>query len=379
MNKMHVASIIFLITLSLLIIPQATTSNDPSVHFDSSPTTTWYTNAPYQYVATISSPYNWTLKTDATLHMSDGNVVNDTASQTIFGMLSTGSYWVNISISYHNSTGKTTLLTYQNYTLNIVNKPFIYSTPETFFYPDSTYNYTYEVNQGNITGHSSGMSLNKTSHTLSEYLTGTSYTFFITVSDKNGTYTQDWGVSSNDLSAMTFDALIGSGIVNVTAPITGIGVNDTTIFLNGTPVFTSIGLTHPYSLNIVNNLYYTISTDSQASQDATIFFNKLASGTSYRIYLIYDNGTFNDYVSSATVPVSGILSFTYVPATMQLDPIVDLIPYTAPPPQPPAKQIIPPAQNYVNYLESISGILLLIGLLAIFMMGILYLKRSEAK
>ena len=32
-----------------------------------------------------------------------------------------------------------------------------------------------------------------------------------------------------------------------------------------------------------------------------------------------------------------------------------------------------------NYLESISGILLLIGLLAIFMMGILYLKRSEVK
>ena len=97
------------------------------------------------------------------------------------------------------------------------------------------------------------------------------------------------------------------------------------------------------------------------------------------IIFIYDNGTFNDYVSSATVPASGTLSFTYVPATMQLDPIVDLIPYTAPPPQPPAKQIIPPAQNYVNYLESISGILLLIGLLAIFMMGILYLKRSEVK
>ena len=42
---------------------------------------------------------------------------------------------------------------------------------------------------------------------------------------------------------------------------------------------------------------------------------------------------------------------------------------TAPPPQQPAKQIIPPTQNYVNYLESISGILLLIGLLAIFMVG----------
>ena len=132
MNKMHVVSIIFLITLSLMIIPQTSASNDPSVHFDSSPTTTWYNQTPYQYVVTISSPYNWTLKTDATLHMSDGNIANNTASQTIFGVLSTGSYWVNISISYHNSTEKTTLLTYQNYTLNIVNKPFIYSTPETF-------------------------------------------------------------------------------------------------------------------------------------------------------------------------------------------------------------------------------------------------------
>ena len=370
MNKMHVASIIFLITLSLLIIPQATISNDPSVHFDSSPTTTWYTNAPYQYVATISSPYNWTLKTDATLHMSGGNIANDTSSQTIFGILTTGSYWVNISISYHNSTGKTTLLTYQNYTLNIVNKPFIYSTPETFFYPDSTYNYTYEVNQGNITGHSSGMKLNKTSHTLSEYLTGTSYAFFITVSDKNGTYTQDWGVSSNDLSTMTFDALIGSGIVNVTAPITGIGVNDTTIFLNGSPVFTSIGLTHPYWLDIYNTTYYTLSTNSNTTQPATIYFNSLIPGTFYNMVMIYNNGATAKLLKTVTIDSSGIVSFTYNASNMPLDPVFELLPYTYTHSTTPQKKV---SYNYIHIAT-----ILTIGIFAMIFV-VYFLRRDEGK
>ena len=328
MNKMHVASIIFLITLSLLIIPQATTSSDPSVHFDSSPTTTWYTNTPYQYVATISSPYNWTLKTDATLHMSDGNIANDTASQTIFGMLSTGSYWVNISISYHNSTGKTTLLTYQNYTLNIVNKPFIYSTPETFFYPYTTYNYTYAVNQGSITNYSFGMTLNKTSHTLSEYLRGrTSYSFFITISNGNGTYTQEWGVSSNNLSVMSFDAMIGSGIVNVTAPITGIGVNDTTVFLNGSPIFTSFGLTHTYWLDIYNNTYYNLSTNSNQTQPAIIYFNSLIPGNFYNLYMIYNNGSSEKVIKTVPASYAGTISFTYNASNMPLDPVFEILPF----------------------------------------------------
>ena len=184
----------FLLVFTLLIIPQASASNPaPSVHFNSSPTTSWYNETPYEYAASISAPYNWTLKTNASLHMSGGNTVNDTAAQTVFGILSTGSYWVNLSITYHNATNVTTLLIYQNFTLTILNKPYIYSTPETFFYQDSTYNYTYEINQGNITNYSSGFMLNKTTHTLSEYLSGTSYSFFLTVSDKNGTYTQYWG------------------------------------------------------------------------------------------------------------------------------------------------------------------------------------------
>ena len=246
MKKWPVIPIIFLVALTFLVPSQASASTVPSAHFDSSPITTWYNQTPYEYAASISAPYNWTLRTNAPLHMSGGNTVNYTAAQTVFGVLSTGKYWVNISISYHNTMNVTTLLTYQNFTLTVLNRPYIYSTPETFFYPDSTYNYTYEINQGNITNYSSGFSLNRTSHTLSQYLRGSSYSFFLTVSDENGTYTQYWGVSSNDTSRVNFNAVIGSGLVNITAPLSGIGVNNTAVFLNGKPIFMSIGLTHPH-------------------------------------------------------------------------------------------------------------------------------------
>ena len=153
--RLLVVPILFLLLMGMITVPQANASTPLSVHFNSSPITSWYNQTPYEYAASISAPYNWTLKTNASLHMSGGNTVNDTAAQTVFGILSTGRYWVNISITYHNATNVTTLLIYQNFTLTILNKPYIYSTPETFFYQDSTYNYTYEINQGNITNYSS--------------------------------------------------------------------------------------------------------------------------------------------------------------------------------------------------------------------------------
>lgn len=325
MKKWPVIPIIFLVALTFLVPSQASASTVPSAHFDSSPITTWYNQTPYEYTATISATYNWTLRTNAPLHMSGGNTVNYTAAQTVFGVLSTGKYWVNISISYHNTMNVTTLLTYQNFTLTVLNRPYIYSTPETFFYPDSTYNYTYEINQGNITNYSSGFSLNRTSHTLSQYLSGSSYSFFLTVSDENGTYTQYWGASSNDTSRVNFNAVIGSGLVNITAPLSGIGVNNTAVFLNGKPIFMSIGLTHPYSLDIVNNTYYVISTNSNASQNATVYFNSLTPAKTYGMYLAYDNGSFTLFIKTLTVPGNGTISFTYDPSVMQLDTVIELI------------------------------------------------------
>ena len=325
MKKWPVIPIIFLVALTFLVPSQASASTVPSAHFDSSPITTWYNQTPYEYAASISAPYNWTLRTNAPLHMSGGNTVNYTAAQTVFGVLSTGKYWVNISISYHNTMNVTTLLTYQNFTLTVLNRPYIYSTPETFFYPDSTYNYTYEINQGNITNYSSGFSLNRTSHTLSQYLSGSSYSFFLTVSDENGTYTQYWGASSNDTSRVNFNAVIGSGLVNITAPLSGIGVNNTAVFLNGKPIFMSIGLTHPYSLDIVNNTYYVISTNSNASQNATVYFNSLTPAKTYGMYLAYDNGSFTLFIKTLTVPGNGTISFTYDPSVMQLDTVIELI------------------------------------------------------
>ena len=93
MGKILIVPLVFLLVFTLVIIPQASASNPaPSVHFNSSPTTSWYNQTPYEYPASISAPYNWTLKTNASLHMSGGNTVNDTAAQTVFGILSTGSY-----------------------------------------------------------------------------------------------------------------------------------------------------------------------------------------------------------------------------------------------------------------------------------------------
>ena len=355
MKKWPVIPIIFLVALTFLVPSQASASTVPSAHFDSSPITTWYNQTPYEYAASISAPYNWTLRTNAPLHMSGGNTVNYTAAQTVFGVLSTGKYWVNISISYHNTMNVTTLLTYQNFTLTVLNRPYIYSTPETFFYPDSTYNYTYEINQGNITNYSSGFSLNRTSHTLSQYLSGSSYSFFLTVSDENGTYTQYWGVSSNDTSRVNFNAVIGSGLVNITAPLSGIGVNNTAVFLNGKPIFMSIGLTHPYSLDIVNNTYYVISTNSNASQNATVYFNSLTPAKTYGMYLAYDNGSFTLFVKTLTVPGNGTISFTYDPSVMRLNTVIELISV----PIPIRSTII--HTDYKEYLE-LFGVLLVAAL-----------------
>ena len=365
MRKILVVPLMFLLVFTLLVIPQSSASNlAPSIHFDSSPTTSWYNQTPYEYPASISAPYNWTLKTNASLHMSGGNTVNDTAAQTVFGVLSTGSYWVNLSITYHNATNVTTLLIYQNFTLTILNKPYIYSTPETFFYQDSTYNYTYEINQGNITNYSSGFTLNKTAHTLSEYLSGTSYSFFLTVSDKNGTYTQDWGVSTSDISRTSFLAIIGSGTVQITAPLFGIGVNNTTVFLNGSAIFTSVGLSHPYSLNIVNDTYIILSTDSNQSQPATIYFNNLVPGTFYYLYMVYDNSGISIIKRMATLTVqsSGTIAFTYNPSTMPLDPVFELLSSNVAPPPPPVK-IHPNPFDYTKFIAISAGLLAVVALL----------------
>ena len=200
------------------------------------------------------------------------------------------------------------------------------------------------------------MSLNKTSHTLSEYLTGTSYSFFIKVSDKNGSYTQDWGVSSNDLSIMTFDALIGSGIVNVTAPITGIGVNNTTIFLNGKPIFMSIGLENSYYLHIVNNTFYVIRTNSNTAQNATIYFNSLTPGTIYQLYFISNNKSYIQYMETLKVPINGTLFFNYVPSAIKSDSVIELIPITTP------AKTITLQKSYKEVLGIVFG-LLFIGIL----------------
>ena len=352
--------VLSLLLMGTTTVQQANASTPPSVHFNSSPITTWYNQTPYEYAASISAPYNWTLKTNASLRMSGGNTVNDTAAQTVFGILSTGSYWVNISITYHNATNVTTLLIYQNFTLTILNKPYIYSMPETFFYQYSTYNYTYEINQGNITNYSSEFTLNTTTHTLSAYLSGTSYSFFLTVSDKNGTYTQDWGVSTSDISRTSFSAIIGSGTVHITAPLSGIGVNNTTIFLNGSAVFTSIGLSHPYSLDIVNDTYIILSTDSTQSQPATIYFNNLIPRTFYYLYMVYDNGGRIKRMATVTVPSSGTIAFTYNPSTMPLDPAFELLSSNLAPPSP--VKIPPKSFDYTKFIAISAGLLAIVAL-----------------
>ena len=334
--RLLVVPILFLLLMGMIAVPQANASTPPSVHFDSSPITSWYNETPYEYAASISAPFNWTLKTNASLHMSGGNTVNDTAAQTVFGILSTGSYWVNISITYHNATNVTTLLIYQNFTLTILNKPYIYSTPETFFYQDSTYNYTYEINQGNITNYSSGFTLNKTAHTLSEYLSGTSYSFFLTVSDKNGSYTQDWGVSTNGISNYTFVANLNGTVVDVNSIFAQLGVNNTSIYMASSPVLTAAKTSYSYSFNIISTTEYSISTTSVNAPNVTLTFNLLVPGT-YVVYMI------NKGLSSLvkTVSSSGSVSVVYSPSTMPLDPTFEVQPTTIG-----VSPIVPPIAPY---------------------------------
>jgi hypothetical protein len=348
--RLLVVPILFLLLMGMITVPQANASTLPSVHFDSSPITSWYNQTPYEYAASISAPYNWTLKTNASLHMSGGNTVNDTAAQTVFGILSTGSYWVNLSITYHNVTNVTTLLIYQNFTLTILNKPYIYSTPETFFYQDSTYNYTYEVNQGNITNYSSGLTLNRTAHTLSEYLSGTSYSFFLTVSDKNGSYTQDWGVSTNGISNYTFVADLNGTDVNVNSIFAQLGFSNTSIYMASSPVLTVAKTTYNYSFSIISTTEYSISTTSVNAPNVTLTFNLLVPGT-YVVYMI------NKGLSSLvkTVSSSGSVSVIYSPSTMPLDPTFEVQPTTVgvSPIVPPIAPVIPRVLFGIPYLNVI--------------------------
>lgn len=345
--RLLVVPILFLLMVGMIAVPQANASTPPSVHFDSSPITTWYNQTPYEYPASISEPYNWTLKTNASLHMSGGNTVNDTAAQTVFGVLSTGSYWVNLSITYHNATNVTTLLIYQNFTLTILNKPYIYSTPETFFYQDSTYNYTYEINQGNITNYSSGFTLNKTAHTLSEYLSGTSYSFFITVSDKNGTYTQYWGVSTNNTYSYSFTANLSGTVVSVKSMITDIGVNNTSLLMDSYSVLSVPRTSYSYSFVIMSPTVYSISTSSVLAPNVTLSFNLLAPG-SYNVFMISNvSGT---TIVLNNVSSTGTVNITYDPATMPLDPVFEVSPSAAPLPPYNPVQPTPPMNFFPAYV-----------------------------
>lgn len=338
MNKRNIillSSIILMLLISGLVSIQSTntnTVNNPiisngdisslNVSFESSPILTWYNNTPYQYVVSLSAPANWSLSTNAPLRMSDGMTANDTASQTIFGIVTTGSYYVDITIYYHTSSG-TNGTNEQFYTLNVDNSPYIYSNPETFFFPDSMYNYTYEINQGSISDYSPNMNLNESSHTISEKLgNNTSYNFFLTVSDSNGKYTQAWSVSSNNINRQNFVAEIDQGSVNITSPVCAIGYNNTTVFLNNEPVFYSSNLTHSYTLKIINSTAYCIETDSTTSQPVTLYFSGLEPGTVKYIYLLSgsNNKTVN-LVKTTYVPYNGVISVIYNPQVMPLDPV----------------------------------------------------------
>lgn len=326
-NKSVVIPVLFILFMGVLLTPQSAAVSPPDVHFATTPVTTWYDGAPYEYPASISSPYNWSLRTNASLHMSDGMVANNTASQTIFGVPSTGKYWVNVTISYHNTTGATVPIIYQNFTLTVVNEPFIYSTPETFFYPDSIYNYTYEANQGSITNYSPGFTLNTTTHTLSAYLTNGTYSFFLTVSDTNGTYTQHWGASPDSIFNYSFIADLNGTMVNVKSIPAVLGVNNTSLFFSSMPVLTVQKTVYNYSFMILSTTSYSISTTSTNAPDAMIHFNGFTPVAKYEISM-YDHGSLVNY-TVVTSNANGTVTFAYNPAVMPLDPIFTLEPYVA--------------------------------------------------
>ena len=322
---MLVVTVMLLAVLPTGMANAASSSYSPTI--TSSPIASWYNDTPYSYVVHTSQQSYFHLKTNSSLTLMYSGIFNSSYA-TVFGTITTtrqsNSYWVNVSLV--NVTDAKTF-SWQNYTLTVYNKPYIYSQPMTVYF-GTTYQYNFAANQGGTFSLlASGFSLNATKKIVSSSsLTGQTYTLSLTLSNSNGTYTQIWSISPYTINVWSFTAHFGNANVNMTVP-SGfiIGITNQTLLVDGVEYAQFQNTTGGYyTFSLVysgGSPVYTVTSSSSSNAPVVLIWHA-ASNTEYSVAM-YDNGQLIDY-TNVTSSASGVVTFAYNPATMPLDPVFEL-------------------------------------------------------
>ena len=321
---MLVVTVMLLAILPIGMANAASSAYSPTI--TSSPVASWYNDTPYSYVVHTSQQSYFHLKTNSSLTLMYSGTFNSSYA-TVFGTITTtrqsNSYWVNVSLV--NVTDAKTF-SWQNYTLTVYNKPYIYSQPMTVYF-GTTYQYNFTANQGGTFSLlAPGFSLNATKKIVSSSsLTGQIYTLSLTLSNSNGTYTQIWSISPYATNVWSFTAHFGNASVNMTIPsYFFFGIANNTVLVDGIEYVQFQNSTAYYTLSIstINgSMVYTITSASATYAPVTMYWYGIQD-TQYTIAM-YDHGTLINHrnVESSS---TGLITFTYNPATMPLDPTFEL-------------------------------------------------------
>ncbi len=306
-----------------------------SVNF-TTPVTTWYNNTQYNYYVEFNSSHDYILKTDSDLVMTYNmtDYAKNTPDVAITGKMPTGVYYVNLSV-VSNFTANKKIIGYNNFTINVLNKPFICSEPTYTYIAGHEYKYTYKSTQNvkyNIFKLPSWASVNSTTHTICGYPESGNYSIAIAISNSNGTYTQSYILSPLDVNNAYDNVLIGNDSVNLTfdnSAGSNIGIMNNSVYLNNYPVLNiSDNKTYAmYNISIISGNKYSISTNSTDDPPATIIFDnqttRFSGNNEYNVYM-YNNGskTFFEAVHSD----NGKIYVKYNPAKDPLDPVFCVTP-----------------------------------------------------
>ncbi len=309
----------------------------PAILNFTTPVTTWYNNTEYNYYATFNSSHDYILKTNSSLVMTYNmtDYAKDTDDVAITGKMLTGIYYVNLSVVSNFSADKK-LIGYDNFTVNVLNKPFICSEPMYTYIKGSEYKYTYKSTQNgeyNMFKLPSWASVNSTTHTIYGYPKSGNYSISITVYNSNGSYTQSYVLSPMN-SIVSDNVMVGNNSVNLiyNNSAGNIGIVDNSIYLNNYPVLNVTGnkIHAVYNISVVSGNRYTVSTNSIDNPPVNIIFGNqtthFSGNNEYNVYM-YNNGskTLFEHVHS----YNGKIYVTYNPAKDPLDPVFCVTPAVA--------------------------------------------------
>ena len=361
-----------ILLFAVIALPSYASSPDPA--FTTSPITAWHTNVTYAYNAHVNQTGNFTLKSNSTLVLTQdmSHYANDTSYASVWGKLSVGSYWVNLTF---NGTSKI----WQNYTLTVSNEPYIISIPNTFY--QSMYYYNYAANEpGNYTySLPSGFAINTTSKNISgntSLFSGT-YALSLTITNKNGSYTQDWEISDLYISTYTYSFAFQNASVSVKSPSDlSIGQSNNSLYVAGEIVAT-FPSTGNYTFQYNSSARYTITASSSNEKNVTMEFNGLQSKLAYIAYVYNGSKIFKQWIFVSNS--SGYDLITYNPADMPLDPVFIVaqwygIPIVIPPTGP-----ISPTQagNYI--LSLLEEPYIYIPLIVAIIVGVIVISSARRK